>query len=61
MDFMCKTSQKAGDSLTLSRRGFHVEPGAREKAVSAFLFSFVNVLEESFGIEILSIISSMNI
>ncbi|KAL0335707.1 UNVERIFIED_CONTAM: Succinate dehydrogenase subunitB, mitochondrial [Sesamum radiatum] len=30
-------SQKSNDSLTISRRGFHVEPGAREKAVSAFL------------------------
>ncbi|KAL3618018.1 Succinate dehydrogenase subunit 7B, mitochondrial [Castilleja foliolosa] len=26
-------SQKAGDSLMLSRRGLHVEPGAREKAL----------------------------
>ncbi|KAL3835166.1 hypothetical protein ACJIZ3_009902 [Penstemon smallii] len=25
-------SQRGDDSLTLSRRGFHVEPGAREKA-----------------------------
>ncbi|KAL0342795.1 UNVERIFIED_CONTAM: Succinate dehydrogenase subunitB, mitochondrial [Sesamum calycinum] len=28
-------SQKADDSLMLSRRGFHVEPGAREKALLA--------------------------
>ncbi|KAG8388620.1 hypothetical protein BUALT_Bualt02G0144400 [Buddleja alternifolia] len=28
-------SQKGDDSLTLSRRGFHVEPGAREKALLA--------------------------
>lgn len=34
-------AQKADDSLTLSRRGFHVEPGAREKAVSPFFFVFV--------------------
>ncbi|CAK9169389.1 unnamed protein product [Ilex paraguariensis] len=27
--------QKADDSLSLSRRGFHVEPGAREKALLA--------------------------
>jgi hypothetical protein len=29
------SSQKADDSLSLSRRGFHVEPGAREKALLA--------------------------
>ncbi|KAK9277820.1 hypothetical protein L1049_027376 [Liquidambar formosana] len=28
-------SQKTEDSLSLSRRGFHVEPGAREKALLA--------------------------
>ncbi|XP_011087165.1 succinate dehydrogenase subunit 7B, mitochondrial [Sesamum indicum] len=28
-------SQKSNDSLTISRRGFHVEPGAREKALLA--------------------------
>lgn len=28
-------SQKTGDdALSLSRRGFHIEPGTREKAVS---------------------------
>ncbi|KAK6153330.1 hypothetical protein DH2020_012969 [Rehmannia glutinosa] len=27
------SQQKADDSLMLSRRGFHVEPGAREKAL----------------------------
>ncbi|XP_057950737.1 succinate dehydrogenase subunit 7B, mitochondrial-like [Malania oleifera] len=26
-------SQKTEDSLALSRRGFHIEPGAREKAL----------------------------
>ncbi|XP_059640971.1 succinate dehydrogenase subunit 7B, mitochondrial [Cornus florida] len=32
----CRTqTQKAGDSLSLSRRGFHIEPGAREKALLA--------------------------
>ncbi|KAL8547436.1 hypothetical protein ACS0TY_006963 [Phlomoides rotata] len=29
------TKQKDGDSLTLSRRGFHGEPGPREKALLA--------------------------
>ncbi|KAA8540858.1 hypothetical protein F0562_024821 [Nyssa sinensis] len=28
-------SQKTEDSLSLSRRGFHIEPGAREKALLA--------------------------
>ncbi|CAL5327216.1 hypothetical protein ACSBR2_023973 [Camellia fascicularis] len=28
-------SQKSEDSLSLSRRGFHVEPGPREKALLA--------------------------
>ncbi|KAL0385042.1 UNVERIFIED_CONTAM: Succinate dehydrogenase subunitB, mitochondrial [Sesamum radiatum] len=28
-------SQKSNDSLTISRRGFHVQPGAREKALLA--------------------------
>ncbi|KAK4257106.1 hypothetical protein QN277_006738 [Acacia crassicarpa] len=28
-------SQKTKDSLSLSRRGFHVEPGTREKALLA--------------------------
>ncbi|KDP31141.1 hypothetical protein JCGZ_11517 [Jatropha curcas] len=28
-------SQKTQDSLSLSRRGFHVEPGVREKALLA--------------------------
>ncbi|KFK27987.1 hypothetical protein AALP_AA8G457000 [Arabis alpina] len=29
------SSQKTGDALSLSRRGFHVEPGTREKALLA--------------------------
>lgn len=32
--------QKSNDALALSRRRFHVEPGAREKAVSEFFFFF---------------------
>ncbi|EOA14696.1 hypothetical protein CARUB_v10027971mg [Capsella rubella] len=28
------SSQKTGDALLLSRRGLHIEPGTREKAVS---------------------------
>ncbi|XP_047958819.1 succinate dehydrogenase subunit 7A, mitochondrial-like [Salvia hispanica] len=28
-------SQKSNDSMALSRRGFHVEPGTREKALLA--------------------------
>lgn len=42
MGYLRNLPQKADDSLMLSRRGFHVEPGAREKAVSisVFFFSF---------------------
>ncbi|ESQ31662.1 hypothetical protein EUTSA_v10005150mg [Eutrema salsugineum] len=29
------SSQKTGDALSLSRRGFHIEPGTREKALLA--------------------------
>ncbi|CAA2983641.1 succinate dehydrogenase subunit 7B, mitochondrial-like isoform X2 [Olea europaea var. sylvestris] len=32
---LSKLRLKADDSLMLSRRGFHVEPGAREKALLA--------------------------
>ncbi|KAL7115193.1 hypothetical protein ACP275_04G170500 [Erythranthe tilingii] len=30
-----RLNSKGNDSLTISRRGFHVEPGAREKALLA--------------------------
>ncbi|KAG9154537.1 hypothetical protein Leryth_014980 [Lithospermum erythrorhizon] len=35
---LCLHSQKSVDSLTVSRRGIHVEAGAREKAVVSARF-----------------------
>ncbi|KAH0666917.1 hypothetical protein KY285_028123 [Solanum tuberosum] len=32
--------QKTDESLMLSRRGIHIEPGAREKAVSTYTFPY---------------------
>ncbi|KAG7535201.1 hypothetical protein ISN45_Aa08g026680 [Arabidopsis thaliana x Arabidopsis arenosa] len=33
--FRSSSSQKTGDALSISRRGFHIEPGTREKALLA--------------------------